>query len=155
MKSWPRKNLGELLNFLDRIHPEGLSLGVISSEIGMTVAGVSNLFMMDDMKLSKAEGIAKAYGYELHLFFPVRNYSAFAIQPSYTRTFETAGNLEGLARYIYDSNWTINSVAHGMRKSPTMLSNAIRTGDILLSNLYKVTDSLGIYFFWKFEKIKN
>lgn len=151
-KSWPRKNLGELLNFLEQMHPEGISLKALSAKLGMTPGAISNIFMRDDMKLSKAESIVRAYGYELKLFFPTRTFPEGITPPQHGKTFDTAGNLQGLARYIYDGNRTINYVAHSMGMYATMLSNSIKKGDIFLSKLYNVTDSMGICFYWKYIK---
>ena len=152
VKSWPRKNLGELLNFLEQMHPEGISLKALSGRLGMTPGAISNLFMRDDMKLSKAETIVRAYGYELKLYFPAKVYAEGIEPPKHGLTFDNAGNLKGLAQYIYDSNWTINFVAHSMGMYATMLSNSIKRGDIFLSKLYNVTDALGICFEWRYEK---
>ncbi|MBR1434029.1 MAG: hypothetical protein IJ584_02830 [Bacteroidales bacterium] len=154
-KNWPMKNLGELLNFLDRMHPDGLSLNALSRKMGITPGAVSNLFMRDDMKLSKAESIVRSYGYELKLFFPVRTYAEGITPPNYAKDFDSAGNLKGLAKYIYDSNWSINYVATLMHMYPKMLSSAIKKGDILLSKLNMVTDALGICYFWRYVKIEN
>ena len=151
-KRWPAKNLGELLNFLEDLHPDGLSLKELSEELGITVQAISNIFIRDDLKLSKAEDIVRSYGYELRLFFPVKTYPVGIEPPQNERSFENAGNIAGLAKYIYDSNWTINSVSRSMDIYPTVLTNAFTKGDILLSSLYKITDSLGICFFWKFIK---
>lgn len=150
-KRWPGKNLGELLNFLDRMHPEGLTLEALGRQMGMTPGAVSNLFMRDDMKLSKAEAIVRSYGYELKLFFPVRTFAEGIEPPKHGKTFDGAGNLKGLAQYIYDSNWTINYVATEMGMYNKMLTSAIKRGDIFLSKLYAVTNALGIYFIWKYE----
>lgn len=154
-KRWPGKNLGELLNFLEDRHPDGISLKSLSAELGMTIGAISNIFIRDDLKLSKAEEIVRAYGYELHLFFPVRTYPVGFTPPQSDRSFENAGNIAGLAKYIYDSNWTINSVSKNMDIYPTVLTNAFTKGDILLSSLYKITDALGICFFWRFEKLED
>ena len=154
-KTWPRKNLGELLNFLERMHPEGLSLKALSEKIGITPGAVSNLFIHDDMKLSRAEEIARRYGYELHLYFPVRTFNGIVRPPEHGMTFEGAGNLRGLMMYIYDSNWSVNYVARNMGIWPAMLFRAMKTGDILISNLYKVADSMDIVFHWEWEPIRN
>ena len=152
-KHWPRKTLGELLNFLEDLHPEGLTLKGLSDELGMNVGAISNIFNRDDLKLSKAEEIVRTYGYELRLFFPVKTYPVGIERPQYSRTFENAGNLTGLARFIYDSNWTIHSVSKSIGVYTTTLTNAFESGDIQLSRLYQITDLLGICFFWKYEKI--
>lgn len=154
-KRWPRKNLGELLNFLEGLHPQGLSLNELSGELGLTVGALSNLFMRDDLKLSRAEYIVSAYGYRLRLFFPVKTYPEGITPPVYTRKFDKAGNITGLAKYIYDSNWTINSVSKEIGIWPSILTNAFNKGDILLSNLYRITDALGIYFIWEYDKIQS
>ena len=36
-----------------------------------------------------------------------------------------------------------------------MLTSAIKRGDIFLSKLYTVTNALGIYFIWRYEKSED
>lgn len=152
-KSWPKKNLGELVNFLERIHPEGLSLKILSDEIGITPQGLSSLFSRDNAKLSRVEQIVGRYGYELKLFFPVRTFPVEGIEiPPPKRTFPNAGNLAGLVRYINDSNYSIKYVANLIPRYPSLLTRAFETGDILISNLYQILDALGICVLWKFIK---
>ena len=152
IKKWPRKTLSEIIDFLEMVHPEGLNIRILAGELGMTPGSVSNLFRRDNMKLSKAEKIAEAYGYEITLLFPTKKYPEGINPPNHGKTFEKAGKLRGLAMYIYDSNRNVHFVSNEMKMYSTMLNNAFNTGDILLTNLYKVTDHLGIIFFWRFEK---
>ena len=155
IKKWPRKTLSEVLNFLEMVHPEGLNIRILAQELGMTPGSVSNLFRRDNMKLSKVEKIAEAYGYQVRLLFPTKTYPEGITPPKHGKTFKNAGKLTGLAMYIYDSNRNIHFVSREMKMYSTMLNNAFSSGDILLTNLYKVTDHLGIVFLWRFEKIKQ
>lgn len=152
-KNWPRKNLGELVRFLEKMHPEGLALKTLSEEIGITQQALSSLFSKDDAKLSRIEQIVRCYGHELKLFFPLRTFPVEGIEiPPPKKTFPNAGNLSGLIRYINDSNYSIKYVAGLIPRYPSLLTRAFETGDILMSNLYQVLDALDICVIWKFVK---
>lgn len=149
---WPRKNLGELANFLEEMHPEGLSLSAVAKKLGVQQGAVSNFFRHDDMHLSRIEEIAGIYGYSLHLYFPVRKLEE-GYEPRKPRTtFENAGALEGLVKYIQDSEYSIPFIAEQMKISPNTIRNAFRKGDIMVSTLNQMLDALGICMIWKFEK---
>lgn len=150
-KSWPGKTLGELLNFLNERHPEGIYIKEVAARLGTTCQNISWMFSKDDMKLSKAEEIANRYGYTLRLYFPLRTYMNGITVPPARRVFPNAGNLSGLVQYIYDSNYSINFVALQMNCSPSLLARAFNTGDVLLSTMYRITDQLGINVIWSFE----
>lgn len=154
-KKWPRKNLGHMLNFLEEQYPQGISIYTMSKKFKMTPQAVSNMFVHDDMKLSKAEWIARQFGYELRLFFPKKTYS-FEYEPKEPkRTFPNAGNLAGLVQYIYDSNVSPSHVAERINLYSGALNRAFERGDILLSVLNAITDALGIFTFWEFKPNEN
>lgn len=154
-KAWPRKNLGEVVNFLERIHPEGLNLNTLARELNTTEQAVSYIFNKDDMKLSKAQFIAETYGYHISLFFPEKTYPGGLSAPPPKRIFRNAGELTGLAKYISDSNYSISFVSMRAGKTSQMLMNALTTGDIYISNLYVILEALGITVIWKFIKKIN
>lgn len=149
-KKWPRKNLGELLNFLEEQHPEGLSLYALAERMKMERGGVSNMFRKDDMKLSKAEEIARRYGYELRLFFPIRRYDDGYIPQPPKIQYNNAGNLSGLVKYIQDSEYSVSFVAEKTGVAPIVLHHAFKTGNIKISTLNALLDHLGLCVIWKF-----
>lgn len=154
-KKWPRKTLGELVNFLEQCYPEGLSLEKIADDLNTTPQAVSNMFRRDNMKLSKAEAIINAYGYRLELFYPIRVFSDGYKPHEPPRLYPNAGNLKGLVKYIQDSEWSITFVAEQSHMSTSVLTKAFDKGDILLSTLYEVLDSLGMTITWKWFKINK
>lgn len=154
-KSWPRKNLGELINFLETQHPEGLSLKTMSDRWKVSKANISNVFRRDDMKLSRVEEIAKLYGYELNLYFPVRHLDEGYVPVPPRGKYDNAGKLQGLVKYIQDSEYTISFIAEKMGVAPSTLSYDFRKGDMMLSLLNKMLDTLGICAIWNFEKKNN
>lgn len=151
-KRWPRKNLGELLNFLEERHPDGLSLQALAEKMKMERGGVSNMFRKDDARLSKAEEIARLYGYELKLFFPVRRYDDGYVPQKPKLRFDNAGNLSGLVKYIQDSEYSLPFVAERIGISPNVLHRAFRKGDIKISTLNAIIDEFGLCAIWKFIK---
>lgn len=153
-KKWPRKNLGELLNFLETFYPDGISLEELAKDIKTTKGSISNMFRRDDMKLSKAEKICDMYGYKLSLFFPVRRWEDGYVPRPPSKAYPNAGNLGGLVKYIQDSEYSMTFVAEKNNMSVTTLTSAFSTGDILLSTLNSVVDTLGICIIWNFYKKK-
>lgn len=152
-KRWPRKNLGELLNFIEERHgTDQLSLQELSEDLEMTRGGASSAFRKDDMKLSKVQQIARKYGYRLDLYFPVRTYSDGYVAPKPRRQYPNAGVLTGLVKYIQDSGYSIQFVAEKMNVSPQCIHRAFNNGDISISLLNDFVDALGICVIWKFEK---
>lgn len=152
-KKWPRKTLGELVNFIEQFYPDGLSLTGIAADLDVTPQAVSNMFRRDDMKLSRAEEIIRSYGYELKLYYPVRVFNDGYIPMPPTRLYPNAGNLTGLVKYIQDSEYSMAFVAERNNISTSTLTMAFTKGDILLSTLYEVIDSLGLWMKWEYEKI--
>lgn len=152
---WPRQNLKELIAFIEEQHGCEPTLENISERAGLSAANISAYFVRDDMKLSRAEEIVRKYGYELKLFFPLKEYP-FGWETHISRKeFPNAGNLTGLVKYIYDSNITINHMRKRIGRSYAMITKAFTTGDIFLSNLYLMTNNLNIDVLWIFEKIET
>lgn len=154
-KTWPRKNLSEIINFLETIYPEGVVGKTLAADLGVTPQSISGLFSNDDMKLSKAESIARSYGYELKLFFPLHQRLEWFTPPPPRHNFPNAGNLSGLVQYVNDSGYSVSYTASKIGKDPNMLFRAFHKGDIKISILNRLLDALGICAIWKFEKIKN
>lgn len=151
-KIWPRKNLGELLNFLEEQHPEGLSLHVLAEKFNMTTAGVSNMFRKDDCRLSKIEEIADRYGYKLILYFPVRTFLDGYVPAPPKKTYPNAGNISGMVKYFQDSEYSIPFVAEYMHILPAVLRYAFNKGDIKVSIINKFQDAFGKCVVWDFKK---
>lgn len=154
-KKWPRKNLGELVNFLELQHPEGLSLRSLADDLDVTAQTVSRTFIRDDMKLSRAEEIAKAYGYELKLFYTEKEFLFEPINPVKRKNFPNAGNLAGLIKYIYDCNYSVAYVCTLANMNYNILMAALTNGDIFVSRLYEIVNALKIEVLWIFDKIDN
>lgn len=150
IKKWPAKHLSELVAFLEKQHDDNLSIKDVANRTGMTIQYISFLFRKDDMKLSRAENIAKAYGYTLKLYFPQREWK---YEGPNRREFPNAKNLSGLVQYMNDSNKTVNSLSQELRISNGVLTKAFNNGDIFISMLYTVVEMLNIEFIWSFEKI--
>ena len=151
-KFWPRIILNELISFIEEQHGTLPSLEDISDKTGLSVGNISAIFIRDDMKLRRAEEIVRAYGYELKLFFPLREYPQDWGTHISRREFPNSGNLTGLVKYLYDSNITVNYMCKRIGCSYTMLDNAFTTGNISLSYLYKITENLNINVLWIYEK---
>lgn len=153
VKKWPRKNLGELIDFLEKVNPEGISLHTLAEKFSVTRASISNMFNKDEMKLSKAEEIARLYGHSLTLFFPQRVHKDGFVPPPPKREFPNAGNLTGLVKYIQDSDYSIAWVAEVNGFSPNVLTRAFENGDISIRTLKRINDNLGLCVIWKFEPL--
>ena len=154
-KHWPRKNLGELVNFLENIYPEGLSLEILKKDFGKTVGSWSNTFNRDDLKLSRAERIAEHYGYTLKLMFPKRTFLNDYHPPVRIKPVEDAGNLQGMYLWIRDSGMSAAQVAERMKVTVSVINRALSTGDIQISMLNRFTDAFGITVIWEFNKKNN
>lgn len=151
-KRWPRKTLGELLNFMEQFYPEGISLAKLSGDLKVSPQAVSNMFRRDDMRLSKACEIVSSYGYELHLYFPIKRLESGYTPVPPSRQFPNAGNLSGLVKYIQDSEYPISFVAEQANIAASTVARAFDYGDIQLSTLYRIVDALSIYVNWQFIK---
>ena len=154
-KKWPANNLGELITFLDRFYPDGIPLCGVADRLNTTEQAVSNMFRRDDMKLSKAEEIASAYGYTLRLFFKERTYIDGYVPRKPRWEYPDAGNLAGLVKYIQDSEYSIAFVAEKSRMSPLSIRKAFLRGDMMISRIIGIVDNLGIFVSWQFEKNHN
>lgn len=155
-KKWQDKvnYLSELLSFLESQYPEGIAVQKVADRLDCTAQYVSQIFTKDDAKLSTVTKIAACHGYDLHLYFPERTY-IFGDKPAPHRLFPGAGMLSGLANYINDSNMTANSVSKLSGLSFEVVNSALTKGDIMMSNLYAITDALGISIHWQFIKKKK
>lgn len=154
-KHWPKKNLGELVNFLEEIYPGGINLSMLSAELGKSVGSWSNMFNRDDLKLSKAEQIAEHFGYTLRLMFPARTFLNDYHPPVRIQPFETAGNLTGMYLWIRDSGMSISQVAARMDIMGNVIKRALSTGDIQISTLNLFADTFDVNILWQFEKKEN
>lgn len=154
-KTWPRKNLGEVCNFLDKVYPGGYSLQDLARDFDTSPQAVSNWFRRDDMTLAHAEEIGRIYGYGLTLYFPTRNFNDGYIPGEPTRKFNNAGNLTGLIKYIQDSEWSIAFVAEQTGVANQTLTRAFEKGNIRLSTLNKIVDGLGLVIQWEYKKTKQ
>lgn len=151
---WPRKNLGEVVNFLEDRHPDGLSLKAVADTIGAKPESVSNTFRRDDMRLSRAERLAECYGYRLVISYPVRRLDEGYEPAAPRKTYDNAGNLAGLVKYINDSEYGIPFVAEKAGITANTVRHAFTTGDTMISTLNRMLDALGIFAMWKFEKVQ-
>ena len=151
-KFWPRVILNELISFIEEQHEFVPSLEKISQKTGLTESCISAMFMRDDMKLSKAEYIVRCYGYELKLFFPIRDYPYEWEAHVSRREFPNSGNLSGLVKYLYDSNISLNYMSKRVGRSYLTLVKAFSTGNISLAYLYEITQNLNINVLWIYEK---
>jgi len=150
-KRWPRQNLGEFLNFLDRIYPNGYGLQELSDVTGMTKQNLSQMFVRDDAKLSRMEEFADKFGYVLTLYYPQRTSLLNGLHEGNRREFPHAGNLAGLVKYMQDSNITIYHMSVRLGRSSPLITNAFKKGDIKLSALYEILKNLNINVIWNYE----
>lgn len=152
-KKWPAKNLGAIISFLDQLYPSGIPIEDVAKRMNITAQAISNMFRRDDMKLSKAEEIYESFGYRLKLFYPERNYSDGYVPLPPRFEYPQAGNLSGLVKYIQDSEYSVTFVAEQTGVTTVSIRKAFQTGDIIISRLYHIVETLGISVFWEYEKI--
>lgn len=149
-RHWPGRNLGELADFIDRQYPEGYTLDMLALRLGMTKQNISLMMTKDDIKLSKAEEIAAEFGHTLKLHFPQREHVYSGERKA--RVFPNAGNLSGLAKYLADSNISVNYMSQRVGMANNVITNAFDKGDIMISKLYAILANLRISVQWIFEK---
>ena len=152
-KQWPAHVLGQLVLFLKERYPDGISEAKLAKRLGCTQQNICAAFMKDDMKLSKAEEIVRSFGYELQLFFTKKTFICDGIKaPVHKKSYPNCKNLYGLAEYMLDSNWSIHYLAQRTDCSYEALKDAFASGDIKLSILTKVVESLNIFCLWEYTK---
>lgn len=152
-KRWPYKNLGELASFLFSAFPEGIHGEIMARDLGITKQTLCAKFRKDDMLLSTAERITRAYGHELRIVYPLREQYAWFTPPEPKTRFPNAKNLSGLVRYIHDSGWSIRHAGQKAGVDPNVLTRAFRKGDIKISTLKTILNNLGLVAIWKFPSI--
>lgn len=150
-KRWPCATLRPLVEFLENMHPEGINEETLASEIGMSAKSISSMFMRDNTHLSRAEDIARCYGFELRLkYLPERPY-VYDNHGLYD--FQNAGNLYGIVEYCNRMNRTINALAGKAGCKRDTIKHALETGDIMLDILYRILFGVGLKVEWCFEKV--
>lgn len=148
-KSWPCGRTGPLVEFLLGIYPEGIPLADLASKLGVSVSVISNAFRVDNMHLSRAEAIAKAYGYELRLIYRYRG--QYPSDSVYTPS-RNVGNLSGLEEYCQRMKRTYHFIATNAGFNGRALASAISKGDIMLDRLDTISTCLGLSIDWNFIK---
>ena len=148
-KKWTGSRTKPLLDFLAGLHPDGLSVSTLAQELQMSIPAISYMFRTDNMHLSRAEYIARVYGYSLHL-----EYRYTGVYPPYTEYHPSQhGNLAGIEEYCQRMNRSLYFVANSVGLHRDSLVKALAKGDILLSTLYTITDGLGLQVTWSFIPI--
>lgn len=151
---WPRRNLSEIIRFLENVTEGKMTLKSLSEKMGTTEQNISNMFLRDDMRLSRAMKIAKLYGYRLTILFP--KWKDYGIPPlTKKQEYPNAGQLQGLIDYTYNANWTKHKLSQFTKLSYDCINQAFATGDIKLSYLYRIMAELNIDAKWVFEKIEE
>lgn len=154
-KNWKGVVLRELISFIEDRHSGDMSLKSIAEVTGLSVGNISAMMIRDDMKLSRAEEIVSAYGFRLRLFFPLREYPVTWAVRTTERKYPDAGNLEGLVKYLHDSNITVNHMSTRIGSSHCVIDRAFKTGDIFLSTLYTILENLNIEVIWMYEPLNT
>lgn len=152
-KRWPRTTLGPLVDFLERMHPEGINEDAAGSLIGMSAKSFSSMFMKDNTRLSRVENIARSYGMELCLIYiPEKPYSE---GNNKLYDFPNAGNLQGIVEYCNKTNRTLNAIASEVGCKRDTIKHALETGDIMLDILERITFGIGLRIKWSFIETGN
>lgn len=141
----------EVCSFLEEYHL-GSKIKDIAEVMRVTPQAMSQM-LRRGMLLSSAERIAAAYGYSLELIWPKKTYPNDYV-PEYcpTPAYEAKGNLRGLAQYINDARMTLSSVAKNAGISPATLCRSLASGDISITKMKRVADSIGISPEWRWVK---
>ncbi len=148
-KKWPKKNLGHLVDLLEQVYPEGVTLSELAARTGNSVASLSAMFCRDNMHLSAVEGIARSLGYELAI-----GYKYMGQYPS-DSTFTPSGrsgNLSGLEEYCQRLNRSLNYVAGICGIKRDVISSALVKGDIMVGTLNMIAAKIGLTLFWHYQK---
>lgn len=148
-KIWPNDNLKEVVTFLTERHCGNPSLASVADRLGMNAKGVSRMLCKDDMKLSKAEEIARKYGYRLILHFPPCLYPTGEERPVRDCPYTCAGNLSGLVRYVFQRCLNIETAVSVTGCSRGILIRAFQKGDIMIGTMLRITEALNITVFWE------
>lgn len=148
-KRWPEVHLGQFVRLLEKEYPGGIILADLAERTGISAKNLSAAFRNDNMHLSKAEAIAKALGYSLHLKY---NYNGMYRDDSHYKPSGTAGNLYGLEEHCQRMNRTFHSLAASARCKRDTLARAVKEGDIMIATLDRVTRELGLKVEWVFEE---
>lgn len=152
-KSWDTRDLIHLRHVLENYYEGEIPLSNLSKLTGRTVQDLSNKFRADDMKLSCAEEIAHAIGYELKLLFPQKTYLPGITTPKPKYNFKEKNQLTGLVQYFNDSNLTVHCISQRTGLNTNGLMKAIRKGDIHIKDLNRILRELNIDIIWEFRKI--
>ena len=148
-KTWPCVHTGPLVEFLLGIYPEGIPLADLSSKLGVSVSVISNSFRVDNMHLSRAEAIAKVYGYDLRLIYRYRG--QYPSDSVYTPS-RNVGTIYGIEEYCQRLKRTYHFIATNAGFNGRALASAINKGDIMLDRLNRISTCLGLSIDWVFIK---
>ena len=148
---WPANNLGELISFLSRRHPDGIRVVAVGDKVGVSPQAISNMLLRDDAMLSCVERIAKAYGFSLHLRFPA---APDSIHNVYRRDTSGAGKLADLFEYIYARNYNPASLSAKVGCNRSVIDRSLRCGDIKISTLNAILRALGISMTWEWLPVE-
>lgn len=147
---WPGVRLGPIQEMIRSKTGGNMDLEDMATRLHMTKASVSALMMKDDTTLSRVKYIANCYGCELDLVFPP--YRALGLaHPS--RAFERAGILEGLGNYLMQRYGSILEASKHIPCCRSTLEKALGTGDMRISILIEICNSLGIVVEWNFIEL--
>ncbi len=145
---WPAKNLGEVIAFLSRQHPDGITIRAVSERMNITPQAVSARLKSDDASLSWVENLAQKYGYVLIFRWYVSECAGLNHIENPADKFPHARNLLGIAQYAVSYNMSINALASKLSMNYRVVERALKTGDIKISTLTAVIKKLNIRVEW-------
>lgn len=150
LKKNDRSPIREVLAFLASRYDGGqIDIRDFAKKLGISYQYASAILNKDEMRLSKAEKIAEAYGHRLILYYPLKVYPLGPPDREVTKRRPAKGNLTGLIRYVEDSYITITRLAKMIGRSQPVIKKAFDTGDIFLSVLQDIADTLRIEITWE------
>lgn len=149
-KKWPCGRTKQLVEFLQSLHPSGLTVSDLARDLRMAKPTVSRMLCSDNMHLSRAEYIAHIYGYELRLAYVYKG--TYPVDTTYYPRI--ANNLYGIDEYCQRMNRTYHYIADTVGIHQNSIVTALKTGDIMLSTLYTITNGLGMEITWTFLPIE-